>query len=215
MARTIAVPVGSLGGRGRHRRGERHRERKADHRSADELAHVCLISWSRCIAPLACAGTRQRGALMSQFARDGRRAHALLSTLYADFLQGGAAVTRNQCGRCCISYSAGAGGASAVSGGDDGGAGDSVAGPRSGRSSSSSMAASASTRNTSAATNTRRNTAVMSTPAAPAFSISVSMPTPRCGAAPRVESRIAPMIATASELASARKKFMAPVAVPT
>src|SRR3954470_905860 len=64
-------------------------------------------------------------------------------------------------------YSAGAGGGSedAV-----------VAGPRKGRSSISRTATSAATRKMSAATNTQRNTAVMSTPAAPAVSTSSSTP---------------------------------------
>jgi MFS family permease len=40
-------------------------------------------------------------------------------------------------------------------------------------------------------------------------------PRPRSGAKPMPPSRIAPMIATTSALTSARKKFIAPVAVPT
>ena len=42
-----------------------------------------------------------------------------------------------------------------------------------------------------------------------------STPAPRSGVAPSPASRIAPITATASVLASARKKFIAPVAVPT
>src|SRR5262249_34573184 len=98
-------------------------------------------------------------------------------------------------------YSAGAGGASGASGGAP------VAGPRSGRSSMSSTPASAASRKTSAATNANRNTAAVSIPAAPAVSTRSSTPVPRSGVAPRPASRIAPMIATASVLASARKKF--------
>src|SRR5262249_32249701 len=107
-------------------------------------------------------------------------------------------------------YSAGAGG------GPDGTGGVLLAGPRNGRCSITNPAASAATTKMSAATKTHRNTAAMSTPAAPALATIRSTPAPpRSGAAPSVPSRIAPMIATASVLASARKKFIAPVAVPT
>src|SRR5262245_45268856 len=87
-------------------------------------------------------------------------------------------------------------------------------GPASGRSSISTSAISVRTDAASAAAKTNRKTSA--TPAAPALTAATSRPTPpRSGVKPRPASRIAPMIATASALPSARKKFMVPVAAPT
>src|SRR5262249_7896563 len=60
-----------------------------------------------------------------------------------------------------------------------------------------------------------RTPAAVWLPAEPAVPTRSPTPVPRSGVAPRPANKIAPMIATASVLASARKKFMAPVAVPT